>query len=75
MERERGSSNNKNGREVLYHSVLLVRTDRQELRGRKRRRRIRDRRAVDGLGGRLERRTDWLRRKDIKEGMEMVVKR
>ena len=48
----------KNGRrKVLYHSVLLVRTDGQELRRRKR---IRDHWVVDRLRGRLER-TDRLR--------------
>lgn len=45
----------------MYHSVLLVRRiDRQELRRRKR---IGNRREVDGLRGRLKRRTDWLRRR------------
>lgn len=43
--------------EVLYHSVLLVRTDWQELRRRKR---VRDRWVVDRLRGQLERRTDRL---------------
>ena len=57
--------------EVLYHSVLLVMTDGQELRRRKRRRRkrIRDRWVVDRLRGRLERRTDRLRR-GKEEGMD-----
>lgn len=61
--------------EVLYHSVLLVRTDWQELRRRKRRRkRVRDRWVVDRLRGQLERRTDRLRREGKKkrtEGKEM----
>lgn len=55
------------GVEGVRHSVLLVRTDGQELRRRKRRRRkrIRDHWVVDRLRGRLERRTDRLRVKVI----------
>lgn len=54
---------------------MLVRTDGQELRRRKRRRRKRIRRdhwVVDRLRGRLERRTDRLRREGKKwtEGQE-----
>lgn len=63
---------------VLYHSVLLVRTDGQELRRRKR---IRDRRVVNRLRRQLERRTDRLRegskerRKGWgREGGRMLVK-
>ena len=48
---------------VLYHSVLLVRTDGQELRRRKR---IRDHWVVDRLRGRLES-TDRLREEGEEE--------
>lgn len=47
---------------VLYHCILLGRTDGQELRRRKRRRRKRiGNRWVEGLRGRLERSADRLR--------------
>lgn len=53
----------KKKKKVLYHSVLLVRIDGQELRRRKRgRKRTGDHCVVDRLRGQLERRTDWLRR-------------
>lgn len=59
-------------KEVLYHSVLLVRTDGQELRRRKRgRKRTRDHWVVDRLRGQLERRTDRLRRERIKRWKQL----
>lgn len=72
-----GEGGRKDGRKEVrkdqYHSELLVRTDGQELR-RRRRKRTREHwvvvvEVVEGLRGQLERRTDRLRREEEeKEG-------